>query len=329
MQNGARRLKDGSKILVAGGAGFIGQHLCLRLAREGYGVTCLDNFSTSNPNTKYLLESNGVNVKVGDVAAAEDGDFRSIFHLASPASPVHYKRLSLETMWANALGTKRLLDLAADTGASFVFASTSEIYGDPLVHPQNEDYFGNVNPVGERACYDESKRFAEALTAEYTRLNDLSARIVRIFNTYGPGMDLEDGRAVPTFVVSAILGNEIVVQGSGQQTRSFCYVDDLVEGLLTVSRNRNPGLEIYNLGNPEEIRIIDLAKTIVELVESHSEITFVAALPDDPGRRRPDISKVVRDFNWIPQIPLGVGLCRVIQDIRDRLMTLGSCSELG
>jgi dTDP-glucose 4,6-dehydratase len=307
------------RVLVAGGAGFIGQHLCRRLVRDGYAVDCLDNYCTSDPRHKAALEADGIHVIEADVTAAPDRVYDVVFHLASPASPIHYRRLSLPTMWANALGTKRLLELSAACGAAFLLASTSEVYGDPLVHPQTEEYWGNVNPIGERACYDESKRFAEALTAEHRRVYGVNARIVRIFNTYGPGMALGDGRAVPAFAVAALNGEPIQIQGDGQQTRSFCYVDDLVDGLIAAGLDRTADGAVYNLGNPHEITILELAETIRSLSGSRSELRFGAPVPDDPHRRKPDIGKIRAAYGWEPRVSLESGLTRVVGDIARRL----------
>lgn len=312
-------MTDGSRVLVAGGAGFIGRHLCKRLVAEGYQVDCLDNFCTSDPRNRRNLEAQGIHVIEADVTAAPDRLYDIVFHLASPASPVHYRRLSLPTMWANALGTRRLLDLCAACGAQFLLASTSEVYGDPLVHPQVEDYWGNVNPIGERACYDESKRFAEALTAEYRRVFRVNTRIVRIFNTYGPGMALGDGRAIPSFVMSALRGQPIQIQGDGQQTRSFCYVDDLVEGLLLVGRDPKADGEVFNLGNPSEISILEVAELIRKIAGSNEPIVFGKPAPDDPSRRKPNIDKISAAYGWSPKTDLETGLRAVVADISSQL----------
>jgi len=222
-------------------------------------------------------------------------------------------------MWANALGTKRLLDLCVASGAKFLLASTSEVYGDPLVHPQVEEYWGNVNPVGERACYDESKRFAETLTAEYRRVYHVNARIIRIFNTYGPGMALRDGRAIPAFLTSALRNETIRIQGDGQQTRSFCYVSNLVEAIMLVGLDPSADGQILNVGNPTEVTIQHVAELIRDLSGSTSGIEFVPAAPDDPSRRKPDISKVQERYGWTPQTPLEIGLKAVIEDVKTRL----------
>lgn len=317
------------RVLVAGGAGFIGRHLCTKLLTMGYQVDCLDNFSTSDPRNRKHLEQIGIHVIEADVTTAPDRLYDMVFHLASPASPIHYKRLSLQTMWANALGTRRLLDLSVACGARFLLASTSEVYGEPLVHPQTEEYWGNVNCYGERACYDESKRFAEALTYEYQKVYRANARIVRIFNTYGPGMALQDGRAIPSFVEAAIQDRPITVQGGGTQTRSFCYVNDLVEGMITVASDDNSRGEVFNLGNPREISILDIANKIRELAGSNQPINFTAPSPDDPSRRSPDISKIQEWYGWQPQTQLETGLKTVVEDIQARWASMSQPASIG
>ncbi len=307
------------RILVAGGAGFIGRHVCRRLVELGHEIEVIDNFCTSDATGRYVLQQLGVHVIEADVTMAPDRIYDAVFHLASPASPVHYRRLSIQTMWANALGTKRLLDLSVSVGARFLLASTSEIYGDPLQHPQTEEYWGNVNPVGERACYDESKRFAEALTSEYRRVYGANARIARIFNTYGPGIALWDGRAIPEFAVAALRGEPIKIQGTGRQTRSFCFVSDLVEGLIAMGLDPAADGKIYNIGNPGEVSIQRIAETIRDHVGSSSELVFVPGAPDDPSRRCPDISKIQTAYGWTPKIGLAEGLRVTIDDIAERL----------
>jgi len=307
------------RILVAGGAGFIGMHLCRELVSRGHQVYCLDNFSTSEISARAELESMGVFVEEVDVTQAADRVYDAIYHLASPASPVHYRRLSLSTMWANALGTRRLLDLAVASGGRFLLASTSEVYGDPLVHPQPEEYWGNVNPLGERACYDESKRFAEALTWEYRRIHRVNARIIRIFNTYGPGMMLDDGRAIPEFAVAALANEPLSIQGSGGQTRCFCYVSDLVRGMLLLGEDPVADGQVYNVGSDDEVTVAGIAGMIRDIVGSLSEMEFGDPVPDDPRRRRPDLTAIRRDYGWEATTSLEVGLTRTIEDIRTRL----------
>ncbi len=307
------------RILVAGGAGFIGMHLCRELVARGHRVYCLDNFSTSGITARAELEEMGVFVEEVDVTQAADRVYDAIYHLASPASPVHYRRLSLSTMWANALGTRRLLDLAVASGGRFLLASTSEVYGDPLVHPQSEDYWGNVNPLGERACYDESKRFAEALTWEYRRIHRVNARIIRIFNTYGPGMMLDDGRAIPEFAVAALANGPLSIQGSGSQTRCFCYVSDLVRGMLLLGEDPVADGQVYNVGSDDEVTVAGIAGMIRDIVGSSSETVFGDPVPDDPRRRHPDLTAIRRDYGWEATTSLEVGLTRTIEDIRTRL----------
>ncbi len=307
------------RILVAGGAGFIGMHLCRELVSRGHQVYCLDNFSTSEISARAELEAMGVFVEEVDVTQAADRVYDAIYHLASPASPVHYRRLSLSTMWANALGTRRLLDLAVASGGRFLLASTSEVYGDPLVHPQSEDYWGNVNPLGERACYDESKRFAEALTWEYRRIHRVNARIIRIFNTYGPGMMLDDGRAIPEFTVAALRDRALTIQGSGSHTRCFCYVDDLVRGMLQLGEDPAADGHVYNVGSDNEVTVAEIAGMIRDTVGSASEMVFGDPVPDDPQRRRPDLTAIRRDYGWEATTSLEDGLARTVADIRSRL----------
>lgn len=297
------------RVLVAGGAGFIGSHVCEELLLRGHEVVCLDNLITGDidnvadieghPRFSFLRE---------DVTRAPILEVDLILHLASPASPVHYQRYSIETMLANSAGTHRLLGIAADSGARLVFASTSEVYGDPLEHPQRETYFGNVNPNGPRACYDESKRFGEALTFEYRRKHGVNASIVRIFNTYGPRMNARDGRVVPALIGAALAGLPLPVTGDGRQTRSFCYVSDLVEALLLVALDRDADGQVFNLGNPEEISMIELAAMVAEIAGTDSGLVHLPAAEDDPARRRPDIGRVSERFGWRPRVSLADGL---------------------
>lgn len=297
------------KVLVAGGAGFIGSHLCERLLTEGHGVLCVDNLVTGHErNIAHLLARPDFHFELHDITVPLAATVDAIFHLASPASPVGYMAHSIETLVTNSQGTHQLLELAKKNGARFLLASTSEVYGDPLVHPQREDYWGNVNPVGPRSCYDESKRFAEALTMEYTRQYRVDVRIVRIFNTYGPRNDPDDGRVMPNFITQALAGQPITIYGDGEQTRSFCYVSDLVEGLLRVMWKDGLTGEIFNLGNPEELTVRQLADLVLELCKSDSIVEHRPLPQDDPTRRKPDIGKARRMLGWEPRVKVAEGL---------------------
>jgi len=297
------------RVLVAGGAGFIGSHLCESLLNSGFDVIAVDNLITGRlHNLAGLLEHPRFTFLQHDITEPLDLEVDAVFHLASPASPVGYRRYSIETHLVNSVGTLNLLELARRHGARFLFASTSEVYGDPEVHPQPETYHGNVNPVGPRSCYDESKRFGESLTMEFVRKYGLDARIVRIFNTYGPRTDPADGRVVPNFVLRALRGEPLVIYGDGRQTRSLCYVSDMVRGLrLAMERDGLAG-EVINLGNPDERTVLELARLILELTDSPSTMTFAPPRPDDPVRRCPDIAKARRLLGWEPAVSLLDGL---------------------
>jgi nucleoside-diphosphate-sugar epimerase len=309
------------RVLVAGGAGFIGSHLCRRLLDAGHAVTCVDNLSTGRfANIAGLEDVPGFRFVEHDVIEPMAEPVDAVFHLASPASPPGYLRRPIETMRVNSEGTLHLLGLARAQGARFLLASTSEAYGDPEVHPQREDYWGNVNPIGERACYDEGKRFAEALTMVHVREHNLDARIVRIFNTYGPRSDRDDGRLVPNFITQALRGAALTVYGAGSQTRSLCYVSDLVDGLLRAMDCDAARGEVINLGNPEEHTVLEYAERIRALAGSRSPIVHVeAALGDAPRRRKPDIGKAMRLLGWRPYVPLDEGLRLTIDYFRDEL----------
>jgi len=308
------------RVLVAGGAGFIGSHVCERLLMREIEVLCLDNFATGKPaNIAHLQGSSGFEFIHADVVHAPAVRVDKILHLASPASPVDYDRLPIETMRANALGTWRLLDIAGETGAALIFTSTSEVYGDPLVHPQPETYWGNVDPIGPRSCYDESKRFAEALIMATRRSAGVQANIVRLFNTYGPRMRVDDGRAIPELMTAALRGSPMVVHGDGNQTRSFCYVDDMVEGLLSVALDADLDGEVFNIGNRAEIKIRQLAEQIQSAFGSSSTIAFDERRPGDPERRRPDISKIQARYGWQPKIELAEGLRLTAKAFREEL----------
>ncbi|MBX6391654.1 MAG: SDR family oxidoreductase [Frankia sp.] len=302
------------RAVVAGGAGFVGSHLCERLLAEGAEVICLDNLATGDAgNVEHLRDHPGFRFYRRDVTehVHVGGPVDAVLHLASPASPVDYRRLPVQTLKAGSVGTMNLLGLAREKGARFVLASTSEVYGDPLVHPQREDYRGNVSPVGPRSMYDEAKRYAEALTTAYRHEFGVGTGIVRIFNTYGPRMRPHDGRAIPTFVAQALRGQPLTVAGDGTQTRSVCYVDDLVDGLVRMTRSDVPGP--VNLGNPHELTVLELARLVIELCASSTPVTFVPRPPDDPSVRRPDISRARAELGWEPTVSPVDGLSATIR----------------
>ena len=310
------------RVLITGAAGFIGSHLCERFLREGHEVIGMDNFLTGSPdNIAHLFENPDFTFLKYDVTnfIYVKGDLDLILHFACPASPVDYMNHPIHTMKVDSLGTLNTLGLAKAKGARYVFASTSEVYGNPTVHPQPETYWGNVNPLGPRSVYDEAKRFSEALTMAYHREHGIDVRIVRIFNTYGPRMRIDDGRVIPNFVSQALRGEDLTVYGDGSQTRSFCYIDDLVEGIYRVAMKEDIGGEVFNLGNPEEWSILDLAKLILDLTESPSRIKFVDRPEDDPDRRRPDITKAKKVLGWEPKVSLREGLERTISWFRSRV----------
>jgi nucleoside-diphosphate-sugar epimerase len=310
------------QVLVAGGSGFIGSHLVDRLLAAGHDVTVADNLLTGQPaNLAHQRGNPALTVIQQDIAAPlapslRDVGFDRVYHLASPASPRGYAKFPIETLLVNSQGTHQLLELARQCGARFLLASTSEVYGDPQVHPQVETYWGNVNPIGPRACYDEGKRFAETMTMEYVRQHAVDARIARIFNTYGPRSHPGDGRVVPNFCVQALRNDPITIYGTGGQTRSFCYVADLVNGLMALMET--PGLagEVVNLGNPEEHTIRQFADRIVSLAGSQSAIVHEELPVDDPQRRRPDIGKAGRLLGWSPQVSLDTGLAETLAYFR-------------
>jgi nucleoside-diphosphate-sugar epimerase len=302
------------KILVTGGAGFIGSHLCERLIGEGHQVICLDNLSTGDTrNLESVRDHPLFSFIPADVATPVNVQVDVVAHLASPASPVDYSRLAVETMLANSLGTFRLLELARKNRARFLLASTSEVYGDPLEEPQGEEYFGNVNPIGPRSCYDESKRFAEAMTFTYRRIYGLKMVVLRIFNTFGPRMRREDGRVVPNFIQQALAGEPLTVYGDGTQTRSFCYVDDLVEGIYRALQSDEAIGQVINLGNDGEMTILELAERVKKITGSASELTFLPLPQDDPRRRRPRLDKAKAILGWEPKVTLEEGLKRVVE----------------
>lgn len=302
-------------VLVTGGAGFIGSHLCEKLLAEGNHVLCLDNLSTGNENNiQHLLSDARFDYLKKDIIKPLKitDKIDNILHLASPASPVDYKRLPIETLLTGSYGTHNALDLAIEKGAVFLLASTSEVYGDPTIHPQREDYWGNVNPIGTRSCYDEAKRFAEALTMAYHRKHGLDVRIVRIFNTYGQRMRRDDGRAIPNFITQAMADKPITVYGDGSQTRSFCYISDMVNGIYKAMISNEMIGEVVNLGNPSEITVLELAERIKRITNSSSKIVFKKLPEDDPKQRRPDASKAKEILGWEPIVDLEEGLVRTI-----------------
>ncbi|MCD7443358.1 SDR family oxidoreductase [Streptomyces lincolnensis] len=297
------------RVVVSGGGGFLGSHLCEALLRRGDSVRCLDNFtSSSSANVAPLLREPGFECIPCDVTVPfrVSGSVDAVVHLASPASPFDYCRLPLETLAAGSRGTENMLRLAVRHRARFVLASTSEVYGDPRVHPQDEDYWGNVNPIGPRSVYDEAKRFAEALTMAYRRSQGTDAGIVRIFNTYGPRMRAHDGRVVSTFIRQALRGEALTLFGDGGQTRSFCYVDDMVRGLVAMIDTDQPGP--FNLGNPGERTVRELAELVLLITGSGSGLRFLPLPVDDPVRRRPVITRAREELDWHPRVPLEAGL---------------------
>lgn len=303
---------------MTGGAGFIGSHLCDRLLAQGYSVICVDNFLTGQKeNLREAIKHPDFSFIEQDVTEPLNIDgLTHIFHLASPASVVDYQKYPEETALVNSVGTRNLLQFARETGARFLFASTSEVYGDPKEHPQKETYWGNVNPVGPRACYDESKRFGEMMTMLYTRRDKVDARIIRIFNTYGPRMRADDGRVISNLINQAIRGEPLTVYGDGTQTRSFCYVSDMVEGIMRAMFTQGTNGEVINLGNPEEYRMIDLAKKIKEMTGTMSEIVHKDLPPDDPQERQPDITKAKKLLGWEPKVSVTEGLQKTIEYYR-------------
>jgi dTDP-glucose 4,6-dehydratase len=307
------------RAVVTGGAGFLGSYMCERLVGEGWEVVCFDSLLTGDVvNLKSLESEPGFHFEERDVTQSLDveDDVDLVLHMASPASPPDYLEHPIATLDVGSIGTRNCLELARAKGARFFLASTSECYGDPVVHPQPETYWGNVNPIGPRSVYDEAKRFSEALTTAYHRAHGLPVRIARIFNTYGPRMRRADGRAVPNFIDQALHGKPVTVHGDGSQTRSLCYVEDLIEGLwrLINSDHSTP----MNIGNPEEAKVLELARLIVELVASSSELAFVERPVDDPQQRCPDISLARATLGWEPQVQMREGLGRTIEWARDR-----------
>lgn len=302
------------RILITGGAGFIGSHLCERLLNEGNEVICLDNFFTgSKDNIRHLLDNNRFELVRHDITKEYYAEVDQIYNMACPASPPHYQYNPIKTIKTSVLGVTNMLGLAKRCRATILQASTSEVYGNPLVHPQTEDYWGNVNPIGIRSCYDEGKRCAETLMMDYHRQNKVDTRIIRIFNTYGPNMDPNDGRVVSNFIVQALQNKDITMYGDGTQTRSFCYVSDLVDGIIKMMNNEQKFIGPVNLGNPSERAVYDLAKLIIKLTNSNSQIKFQPLPQDDPLQRKPDISLAKKELNWEPKVDIEDGLMRTIE----------------
>ena len=312
------------RVLITGGAGFLGSHLCDRFIAEGHSVIAMDNLITGNTaNIEQLVGNDSFHFIKHDVTnyIYVEGEIDAVLHFASPASPIDYLEYPIPTLKVGALGTHKALGLAKAKKARFLLASTSEVYGDPLIHPQTEDYWGNVNPIGPRGVYDEAKRFAEAMAMAYHRYHGLDTRIVRIFNTYGPRMRLKDGRVVPNFIAQALGGEPLTVYGDGSRTRAFCYVQDLVDGIYRLLLSDE--VEPVNIGNPSEMSILDFAKKVVELTGSESEITFIEPtdmrIKDDPKVRKPDITKARSILDWEPKVSLDEGLSKTIEYFRPRV----------
>jgi dTDP-glucose 4,6-dehydratase len=308
------------RVLITGGAGFLGSHLCDKFYNEGWDVICMDNLLTgAESNISHLIGKEGFQFIKHDVTnyIVVAGELDLILHFASPASPIDYLEMPIQTLKVGSLGTHKALGLAKAKNAKLLLASTSEVYGDPQINPQNEDYWGNVNPVGPRGVYDEAKRFAEAITMAYHRFHGIDTSIARIFNTYGSRMRLKDGRALPTFFRQALKNEPITVFGDGSQTRSFTYVDDLVDGIYRLAMSDES--EPVNLGNPEEITILDFAKEIIEITGSKSEVVFKELPEDDPQIRRPDVSKAKRVLNWEPKVNRREGLLKTMEYFKNQV----------
>ncbi|KAK1866193.1 hypothetical protein I4F81_008713 [Pyropia yezoensis] len=317
-KNAPNRPTSHKRILVTGGAGFIGSHLVDRLMEEGNEVIVVDSlFTGKKSNIERWRDHPRFEFFRHDVIEPFTAEVDQIYHLACPASPVHYKYNAIRTLKTGVLGTLNMLGLAKRVGATFLLASTSEVYGDPLAHPQKEEYWGNVNPIGVRSCYDESKRVGETMAFDYHRQHGVDIRVVRIFNTYGPRMVENDGRVVSNFVGQALRGQPLTVYGDGSQTRSFCYVADLVDGIIRMMNSNHTGP--FNLGNPGEFSMLELAQLIKDQVDPGRDITYLPATPDDPTKRKPDISKATTHLGWTPAVPLKKGLSSMIADFRERI----------
>jgi len=311
------------RILITGGAGFLGSHLCEKLLREGHDIICLDNFFTGNKNNiVHLLTIPRFELIRHDIINPIYLEVDEIYNLACPASPVHYQYNPIKTIKTSVMGAINVLGMAKRTKAKVLQASTSEIYGDPEVHPQNEAYWGKVNPIGIRSCYDEGKRAAECLMMDYRRQNAVTTKIVRIFNTYGPRMALNDGRVVSNFIIQALQNKKITIYGDGSHTRSFCYVDDLIDGLIRMMNAEDDFFGPVNIGNPGEFTIMQLAKLVIQLTGSRSEIEFLPLPSDDPAQRRPDIRLATEKLGWQPTTPLEDGLLKTIEYFRGALEKL-------
>ena len=311
---------DTKRVLITGGAGFLGSHLCDRFIEEGFEVICMDNLSTGTAdNVAHLIGNENFQLIKHDVTnymhVGEELDL--ILHFASPASPIDYLEMPIQTLKVGSLGTHKALGLAKDKGARFLLASTSEVYGDPQIHPQQENYWGNVNPIGYRGVYDEAKRFAEAMTMAYHRFHGMETRIARIFNCYGPRMRISDGRALPTFISQALRGEDITIFGDGNQTRSFCYVSDTIEGIYRLSQSDY--VEPVNIGNPQELSILDISKEIIDLTGSQSKLVYKDSPMDDPKVRQPDISKAREILDWEPYVNRRKGLEETIDYFKTKL----------
>jgi UDP-glucuronate decarboxylase len=308
------------RILVTGGAGFIGSHLCTRLINEGHEVICVDNFFTgSKANILHLLDNHSFEVVRHDIINSYHAEVDEIYNLACPASPIHYQHDAIQTIKTSVMGAINMLGLSKRLNAKILQASTSEVYGDPSVHPQPESYWGNVNPIGIRSCYDEGKRCAETLFMDYRRQNAVRIKIIRIFNTYGPNMSVNDGRVVSNFIVQALKGEDITLYGDGRQTRSFQYVDDLVEGMIRMMNTGDDFIGPVNLGNPGEFTMRELAEIILRLTRSRSKITHLPLPADDPRQRKPDISLAKAVLAWEAKVKLEEGLVSTIAYFRDKL----------
>lgn len=304
------------RILVTGGAGFIGSNLCARLLEEGEDIICLDNFFTgTKDNIRKFIGNNRFELVRHDITKEYFAEVDQIYNLACPASPPHYQYNAIKTIKTSVLGIINMLGLAKRCKATILQASTSEVYGDPKIHPQTEDYWGNVNPIGIRSCYDEGKRCAETLMMDYHRQNNVDTKIVRIFNTYGPNMAQNDGRVVSNFILQALKNEDITIYGDGSQTRSFCYVDDLIEGLIRMMNSKLVGP--VNLGNPSERTILDFAKLIIKLTNSKSQIIYKPLPSDDPTQRQPDISLAKKELDWEPKIDIEEGLMKTINYFKE------------